>query len=189
LFYTTTPPTFQPIVHTARYNIDLDAAYAPGLAFSAMGIKRRSGTPTGLDAYVDAWIALVQVLYSTNANNTLDFVELWKYAPLSFNADFMSVYAVNLAGTTALGATPAHQSILTFRTLEGGLMKMSFMETVSTGNNVDTPPLASAGLEAIQTFVVSTGNGFLAADTSYPFACRAHLPGQNEALFRKRYRA
>jgi hypothetical protein len=189
LFYTTSPTGFPAIQHQARMNIQVSAGTViPGTLFSALTVALRGGGSLALNTYIDNWVILMKVMMATAANNTIDYAELWQYPPLSFNGSFVSTYAINVAGTSALAALPAVQNMITFRTIEGGIMKLNFMEGWSGQGAVDTPPFAQAGFQAIADFVISANNGWLGADTSYPFAIKALFPGQNEALFRKRYR-
>jgi len=190
LFYTTTPTGLPSFIHEARYNIQVSAgSVVPGTLFSALTVALRGGGSIALDTYINNWVNLLKVMMSSNANNTIDYAELWQYEPESFNGSFVSAYSINVAGTTALAALPAVQNMLTFRTIEGGIMKINLLESWSGGSDRDTAPLTQAGLQAIADFVIGATNGWLGADTSYPFAFKALFPGQNEALWRKRYRA
>lgn len=189
LFYTTTPTSLTPIQHVAKYNIGLTAVPTPGTAFSLLTVVARGGVPQTLQSYVDAWVALLRPIISSGANNSVDFCELWSYAPGTFNASFVSVYAIGLAGTSGGVSIAANENILTFRSLEGGILRMHFEEFTAVAQGPrDTPPIGNASYEAIRNFVEGTTNAFLARDTSFPFATIALFPGQNEAIFKKRYR-
>lgn len=191
MFYSTTPTGFPTLQHQARYNIDLtpSGAIAPGTLFSAISIKRRDAVAETLQAYVDRWVVLVKAMMATAANNTIDYAELWYYDPGTFNAAFVSAYAINVAGTNAGTATGAAEKIMTFRTIQGGTMRLHFEEmAASSGGAPDTPPFALGPDDAIQVMVSGVTNAWLGADTSYPFATIALYPGQNEALFKKRFR-
>ncbi|HET8669986.1 MAG TPA: hypothetical protein VFM05_04985, partial [Candidatus Saccharimonadales bacterium] len=148
----------------------------------------RSGAAPTLAAYCDAWVALLRPIYSSGAGNTIDLFELWKYAPESFDATFISSYAVGLAGTSGSTVVTAGQDIFVFRTGEGGVMKLNFMESVNVVGAPDTPPLASAALIAIYDFILGSGNAFIGRDGAMPFAMTARYPGTNEALFKRRLR-
>lgn len=191
LYYSTTPAGFPTIQHSARYNIDLLGAppIAPGTLFSAAGVKRRDAVAETLQAYVDRWVVLMKALMASAANNTIDYAELWYYTPLSFNAQYISTYAINVAGTNAGASTGAAEKIMTFRTMEGGSMRLHFEEmAASSGGAPDTPPFTTGADDAIQVMVSGVTNAWLGMDTSFPFATVALYPGQNEALFKKRFR-
>lgn len=188
MFYTTTAGSLG-LQHTAEYNIDLTVPDpTPGTLFSALSAENRIGAGYALDTFCDDWVALLRPLYSSAAGNTFDYFELWQYEPESFDASFVSSYTVGLAGSSASPTSAAAQDIWTWRTGEGGVMKLSFMETVQAPGAPDTAPLASAPLIAIYDFVLSDANIFIGRDGAMPFALIARYPGTNEALFKQRFR-
>jgi hypothetical protein len=79
--------------------------------------------------------------------------------------------------------------IFTFRTLEGGLMKINIEE----GNRASGISIAAGALTGTEAdfvaYVVSDDGWFLGRDTSYPIAALYLHPGQNEAIFKARYRS
>lgn len=189
MFYTTAPATMTPLQHIARYNIDLTAAPVPGALFTSLTPILNGGSPVNLAVYCDNWVNLVKAVVSNQANNTIDFFELWKYDTLSFEASFVSVYSVAVAGTVVGPSTPANEQIITYRTKEGGIMRQHFMEMGNQGTAVpDTPPFTSTTFDAIRVFVTGVNNAFLGRDTSFPFATIAKYAGENEKLFKKRFR-
>lgn len=177
------------IQHVAQYNIDLVEDPAPvGDPFSGYTAITRDAANMALDDYCDAWVALLRPIFSNAAGNTIDYFELWRYEPESFDATFLSSYSIGLAGTSASALVVAAQDVWTWRTGEGGVMKLNFMETVHVAGVADTPPLASAPLIAIYDFVIGPDNAFIGRDGGMPFAMIARYPGQNEALFKQRFR-
>lgn len=172
--------------HQQRLNVRVDGDPLPGEVFTAIDVLRRDDTTDLLSDKVDEWVALLQPAFSNQA--TFVNAELWKYEALSFEASFVGTYAIGLAGTAGT-AQPAGQAIFTFRTQEGGIMKLSLMESnITPGGTVPYTGMATeqkAIADAIQY-----GTAFwLARDTSYPFAFIAMHPGRNEVLFKKRFRS
>lgn len=187
LYYTTTVSS-TPLTHVARYNIDIDGA-APGAAFSAMNVKSVNGSNPTLAAYLSDWVDLFRPVLSSGAGNSIDYAELWEVTPGTFDMSFVSAESIGLAGLSGSTTQPASQGILTFRTVQGGILKLSFMECVFVSGNKDTPPFSLSPVTAIADFVTGGDNAFLGRDTSRPFAVIAFFPGQNEALFKRRFRA
>lgn len=187
LFYTTSVAAV-PIQHQARYNIDLVAPPTPGDTFVSMSVKTRDATNPTLQFFCNGWANLFRAAISSGAGNTVDTWELWRYVPLTFDASFISSEPVGLAGTSGSAVIPAQQSIMTYRTALGGIMKQSVLESVSVAAGRDTPPFALAALEAMRAAVVGGGNPFLGRDGAYPFTAIAHFAGTNEALFKRRFR-
>lgn len=179
-----------PLQHQMELNIDLAGTpVTPGQLFSDYDIKVRAATTQALDAYVDDWVALIRPFFSNAGGNSIDRAELWEYTPDSFDASFVSTYDIALAGTSVSSTSPSSQGIFTFRSQNGGIMKISLMETVIPAGPTDFPPLLDAARQDLANFVISLNNGFLARDDGWPFALMAFHPGQNEAVFKKRNRA
>lgn len=179
--------TISGLQHIARYNCDLVAPPTPGTPFSDHDVVLASTASEDLQVAVDAWVALFRPCFAA-ATGTVDFAELWQYTSGTFDASFVSVYNIGLAMTGAGAASLAAESIMTLRTLEGGIMKLYFEETNVAVAIRDSPPFAPAAFEAIRTHVTGGNNFFLGRDTSYPFAAIALFHGQNERIFKLRYR-
>lgn len=175
------------IIHRQRLNMELDIDYTPGTAVSSMSVLRRGGTTLPLSTAIDAWVALLRPLYNTGDVNFIG-ANIWRYTPLSYERTFLNSYNVGLAGSGATATSLAHQDTITFKTLEGGEMRIVLLETILTTFGVDNFPFANAPIQAIATFVTGTGNWILGRDTSYPIAVFNHLLGQNEKTFNQRYR-
>lgn len=188
LFYTTSPAGFTGIQHVAKYNIALDADPPVGEDFANINARMRNTGTIALDTWVDSWVALLLQLVSSAGGNTIDLAELWKYTPGTFDASYVASYSIALAGLSGAPPVPAGQAIQTYRTQEGGIMKLSFMETGLVTAVRDAPPFTPVASENIRQAVIADTNCWLARDTSYPIAAIGNFVGQNEALFKRRYR-
>ena len=176
-----------PLSHEQRLNLDLVGSPAPGTLFPDIDVVLNGQPAIALDTYVDAWVALLQPFFHTSATITL--AELWQYTPLSFEASYVSTYDISTAGTSTAAPEPAGQLIWSFRTIEGGTMKISLMEASRPAGVSRQYALMITEEQALSDFITGVGNGFLARDTSFPFAVVAIHPGRNEAVFRKRFRS
>lgn len=174
--------------HTQRLNCDLTAIPTPGDDFSNINLKTRGGIATpDLAAAMEAWLALIAERFFTST--TFGTIELWSYTPLTYDATFISAYSPTIAAGLSVTVTnPMMQEVMTFRTQEGGIMRVQLMEGVIATNERSPYPTLNADIDAIFDFVKSSVNWILARDTSYPFAALNHLGGQNEKLFRQRFR-
>ena len=182
----------QNIEHTQRLNVNLEGTPAQGSAFTAMNFQDKNGaTGVALSVLVEAYLAKFNALLRNDCDIT--FVDLWKYpTPQSFDAVFWSTYIPTAnVGTSAGTAQAAGQDIFTFRSQEGGILKLNVMEGIHAAGS----PIAYAGLDAFSSALVDfvlDGDGatfsapFLARDTSYPFSFIKEYPGQNEKLWKKR---
>ena len=174
--------------HTQRLNCDLTAVPTPGDDYSNINPKTRGGIATpDLAAAMEAWLALIAERFFTST--TFGTIELWSYVPLTYDATFISAYSPTIAAGLSVTVTnPMMQEVMTFRTQEGGIMRIQLMEGVIATNERSPYPTLNADIDAIFDFVKSSVNWVLARDTSYPFAALNHLGGQNEKLFRQRFR-
>lgn len=180
--------------HMQRVNVKLVEPAAQGQAFSAYNFEDINGVVTQtLDTLVEDWLTAIMAAF--NDGTTVDSVELWKYPTAqSFDSIFWATYQPTAnAGTSVSSGQAGNQSIFTFRSQEGGTMKVSLMEPV----DAMAPPVAYAALSAVNKAIVDFvlgGDGvnysapFLARDTSYPFAFNRLFVGQNESTFKKRNR-
>ena len=135
------------------------------------------------------FLAVLRPLHSA-ANATFNFGELWYCVPDSFEQNFIGVQDISLAATGSGNGIPAGQNVFTFRTREGGSMRINLMEAPRNyGTKVSYTSMTTAEKDFCDFVTDNVNEGwFLGQDTSYPFATIALYPGQNEALFKKRYR-
>jgi hypothetical protein len=181
LFY-----TVNVLAHEQRLNVRMDGDPVPGDGFDGMSSLRRDDTPFLLSDEVDDWITLLQPLFSA-AVTTFDYAELWKYVPNSYEATYVATYDISLPGTSGTGSFSAGQCIYVMRTAEGGIMKVSLLEAIRSQGNPLPYATLTAGEKALVDAVVGGTVPWLARDTSYPIAFKAMFPGQNEAVFKKRF--
>lgn len=179
------------ITHVQRLNCDVAGTPDPGTPPDEVLITRRIASldPADdmMDAVVDEWITLIREIYNTTGTQFVR-AELWKFDEESFDGVFVTSYDVGVGGNSASATQGASQTIYTFRTIEGGIMRLSFMETIHAP--IAASPLSglTGATGAIRDFIIGDTNWVLARDTSYPFASMNWSPGQNEAVFKKRYR-
>lgn len=176
------------LAHQQNLSCQLQSDPDPGTLFSSIYVRNRVNTMNPLlSAAIDAYIALIDDMYSS-ASATFARAELWKYTEGTFQADFVSSYDISATGASGSSFVAAGESIITFRTANGGSMRLHYLENVITNAAIDPPPFANATLEAIRQFVVSDDNWIYARDNSYPFAAVAAFTGQNEKIYKLRYR-
>lgn len=176
-----------------RFTIDVKinvlSAPEPGEPFSAWPTVLGSGAAGTLDTAANDLLDLLLPFWRP----TTEFsrVELWRYFPEpSTDADFMSVLELAEPGTAAAGTdVAAQQETMTLRTLGGGIMRVQLMECVSTLTSKQNPPFSPAHFDALRTYLIGTAHPFVGRDDSRPLAAIAWGSGQNEKLFRKRFRA
>jgi len=153
---------------------------------SAFAANNRGGTTTALNTAIDAYVALLRPLF-TNATQFVG-ATLWRYAPSSYVRTFYSTYDINLAGSASGSNLVAGQAVYTYRTLIGNRMRVNLMEGISNGTQkLPQNTLTLANL-AFANYFVGASCVFHGRDNAFAAVGLNYLAGQNEALFRKRYR-
>jgi len=176
------------LTHRQRINCDCEEYwYTPGTPFSSIRIIRKDASLDYADDVVDEYINVIKELCASDL--TWVSAELFKVAANSFDKTWISSYAIGVAGTGTSSYVPAGELIFTFRTEEGGTMKMT-LEEGNRASGVSIPAGSLTGTEAaFVAYVVAADTWILARDTSYPIAALWLHPGQNEATFKKRFRS
>lgn len=186
IFYTTTPTGFLPMQH--RHTLDVRVVGEPtvGTAFGSIPVELAAGGTTDLENVVTNYTALLDDLFSTG--DTIDFAELWKIPEGTYDATWVSTMSIGVPGTSTLAAGPAYQMTITFRTAAGGIARAQFMETWYADNGRFPFPTSSGDVNDVAAFVAGENSPFVGRDNADILIALAYNSGQNEKLWRKRYR-
>lgn len=187
LFYETTISS-RVIPH--RFTIDFQVAGGfvpvPGGGFLFVDTPWHNGAANNLE---DSLTDLMNVFTDLfGPGTTFLTAEYWFYDPEpSSNATFIDVVA--LAGTgTAVSDQTAQQQTMTFRTKGGGIMRCQFMEGGLGGNNVDAFPFTDNDSQLFALYMSGTLHPWVGRDDTRPIAPLRNSLGQNEKLWRRRFR-
>ena len=188
LYYDCVPSAMPSLVHVMQMNVALTEDPDPGTPFTEIDCLRFGDLFIGLHNVVDNFVAVLRPLCSL-ADTALNYVELWAYAPGTNDASYISTYDVSLAGTGVFDGIPAEMETYSFRTREGGIMKLVLLEQ----NHPDRFPENYTDLSASEAAMVdwvigATSTHFLGRDTSYPFVFHKLSAGENEHTFERRFR-
>lgn len=187
VIYDTTPSGFSLMEHSLTFDVLPSNAVDPGDEFGTIVIETHKSDPVVLDASVDAFVAGMIGIYPSTT--TIIRAELWFIPEGTFSGTFISVYPIDEVGTAAGGSQVAQQSTYTFRAVGGGSARLQFMESSITGSGKSSYPYGSAAQNAIPDLVTADDNFIIARDNTFLFA-NIHLSnGQNERLWRKRFRS
>jgi len=186
IIYDTTPTGFALLEHTLTFDVLPSGTPSAGDPFEDIKIIRRDGTLVNLDVAIDAFVAGMIGIYPASA--TIIRAELWFIPEGTFAGTFIATYPIDEAGTAAGDEQVAQQTTYTFRSINGGSGRLQFMECSITGNAKTSYPYGSAAQNAIADLVTDVTGFIIARDNSYMFANIHQCNGQNERLWRKRYR-
>lgn len=188
IYYTVDAGGLGNMSHVLQLNFDTSVSPTPGDAFADIDVLRRDAGANTLANVTDALVALLVPLFDVE-DATLDYAECWDFVAGTFDARYISSYTIGEAGTSAGAAIPAAQTIYSFRTLEGGSMLVSLMESnTSAGASAGYADINQDNKDFVDFMIHVANASFLGRDTSYPVAFTRIHPGVNEALFKARYR-
>lgn len=172
--------------HVHRFSVDVAGDVAPGEAMSDYPLNLKGGTTQAADAFIDDYVDLIADLFRTDTD--FIYAELWRYTPETFDSFFLSAYTIGQVGANA-GATIAdQQSILTFRSANGGGARLDFRHTVNAEQITRSFPTPNTTINTLAAFVVSDLSPIKARDNGFLIAPIHWLSGLNERLSKKRLR-
>lgn len=181
--------TVNTLIHEMKWNCAAVGNPAIGTPASTISFQNRGGGTTLMDTAIGALWAFIRPHYNTAV--TVGSVSLWKYVPGTFQKNFITASGVTLpAGSAAAAINPAHELILTMRSANGGIAKITMEETSQTFIG-QIPLIANASgsiTQQLAAYLISSASWVLARDDAFLFAPYRQLGGTNEAIFKKRFR-
>lgn len=171
-----------------QHTIDVNVQGFPdvGTAFADIILIQKNSGEIQLNTWVELYMTRLQPFFSTGTEFSV--VELWQYPLTGTNATWVSVYDLGIAGTSGSPANPAQQSTLTIRSAAGGILRHQLMEVVFLGQGQENPPFAQSEVTNLVTFLTDVQSPVRARDDGYLVAPLRWSLGQNEKVWRKRYR-
>lgn len=183
LFYTTNEPAGVN-EHVLRLSFQMAVEADPGDPFSDwIPVDKAGASVIALNTKVDDLITLIKPHFNTNVDFSL--AELWEYAPGTFDAVYRSSYDVNVAGTSPSATVNHAQTVLSFRTALGGVMKVDMRGTVLAKGPQQSFPTNIAAINTTATGFLAGTSIWWGRDNSYPVASIRYLPGENEYSFKQ----
>lgn len=188
IFYSTTPTGLSQMLHRLTIDLMIEGDPAPGTAFADIDVTMRSSAVMPLsDWLMDPGFFMEYLVDCYPVVAEFPTAELWFIPEGTYDATFISAFEVGLVGTSVTPSVAAQQTTFTFRSIGGGTARLQLMESSFSGNTRQTPPF-SAVANALSIFATSLSSAILARDNTYIFARIAQNDGQNETLFKKRFR-
>jgi hypothetical protein len=172
--------------HVLRINCDVQSAPSVGDDPSTITLETRDTAGIALDDAVDEITDLLIPLFEDAT--TFTSFNFWKYTASSFVKTFITSGDISKDGTFVGTNTLAGQKIYTCRTQEGGIFKMVLMEPAIGDSLITAYGSLGGSNQAVMDYICASDTWMLARDTSYPIVPLNACNGQNEKVFRQRYR-
>jgi len=177
--------TVSALEHRARLKVNPVGTPDIGEDLTALMLHNRASGTMNFNDLITAIAELMQPLYSGAVD--IQRAELWRRTEDGSGRDYLSQVGINLEGT---GASPnlASQIIFTFRTQGGHIAKFYLMETNVTSNQILREPFPAGALADLASYLAAPDSAIYAGDETYVWATLGIACGQNEKLFRSRFR-
>jgi len=177
------------LTHVLRVNCAVIGTPTPGDPPASISVQTVSGTPSDLPVAVNELWEHIRTFLHTSAS--AGSYILWKYTPGTFAKTFVTSGAVtNPAGTSAQATRAAHYVKFTWRTAAGGIMGLTVLEE-GAAHMVRIPQAgnpAGDNYAQLVAYAYSSAGWMLARDDSFPIIGLNMTFGENEAVFKARYR-
>ena len=174
------------VEHKQKLNCEVQGTPSIGDDPSTITLETRDSVGVALDTAITAWANLLKPTMPSAC--TFTGYNFYKYLLPSFNKDWYTTGSFSIVGTGVGGVQKAQQSTYTFRSNQGGRMRMQTME--SSGSFTAQLPYSGLGAsdQAIIDFMLSDDAWMIARDNGYPASFIKYSGTQNETLYNKYYR-
>jgi len=174
--------------HTLQVSCDTIGAAIPGTPADTVSMKGKNTTDVSLEEFANDFWGVIRPFFQ---NITLaSTFTLWKRNLNNADKQFISaggLIAPN--GSSTATAIPSSQAIFTWRSNNGGILKINLLEGIFYSQ--PTLPLLSdtgVGVSALNTYMQSDTCCVAALDRGYAVAAGNSNYGQNEKVFNARNR-
>jgi hypothetical protein len=120
--------------------------------------KVLGGTYNPWTAAVDAFVLVLKA--QLNTSDSIVSADLFTQASPTATPVFVATYSVNVAGTSSSADLALGELVLTWRTDDGGLLRMYIMECVISNNYRQSRATAGSTIQALFDFVTAS-SGFV----------------------------
>jgi hypothetical protein len=176
--------------HVMRFNTIAVGNPPAGTAATAIDMQKQGGATAKLNVVANQIWEFLRLAYHTTI--TCTGYTLWKYVSGTTAKDFISAGAVtNPLGTVGSAPVPAWENVLTFRSANGGIMKVVYLESSTGGDTRSTliPSAVGTPFQRFAAYLLSADNVAIARDDAFLIAALRQSNGQNERIWRKLYRS
>jgi hypothetical protein len=177
------------LLHLQEFNCDVLGTPAVGDDPSDVTMRTRVGDGVDLETAATALWGVIRAMY--NPSSLCSTYALFKRNVDNENRDFISGGSLSAPNGSSAGAAQlAHQTTLTYRTAGKGILKLVFIEDIWT-QQIRLPLNSGSAAEfgPINGYILGDDNIVMARNRTFPVAPLAATGGQNEKVFKRRYRA
>lgn len=174
--------------HKVRINVAAVGSPPVGSLPTAVTIQKAGGGTATLAVVANQFWEFLRPFWGTAI--TCSGYTLWRYVTGTFAKTFISTGTMTNPAANGGTGTTAHEIVETFRSANGGVMKVVLLET-NVGGSAKlalVPNASGTNYQKLASYIMSTDNVALARDDAYPLSPMFLSAGENERLFRLIYR-
>ena len=179
---------FSGLSHSLSVNCDTIGDAAPGTPADDVSMRGKNSTDVSLDEFANDFWAVIRPFFQ--GLTLASTYTLWKRNIHNSEKQFISAGGLTSPNGGNPGAnTASSQAIWTWRSNNGGILKINLLEGVFV--SAPTVPLLSdgtAGVSALNTYMQSDTCCVMALDRGFAVAAGNSNYGQNEKIFTIRNR-
>ncbi len=183
------PYVNQSISHSIEFNCDVLGTPSTGDDPGDVNLRSKDGEGRPLNDSANAIWGFIRGLLNTGT--LASTYNLWKRNPDNNDKLFISGGSLTAPnGVAATASTLAWYGIYTWRSGNGGILKVSVMEPWVSANS--RSPLAVSVIPSVTAFnawILGEDSVIMARDRSFPVAPMNESYGQNDKLFERRFRS
>jgi len=169
--------------HQLRMSTIMSIEGEPGSPFADWFPEQKGGDNSiALSTHTENLLNIIKAYHNTAV--AYSSAELWEYAPGTFDSVFRAAYSPTAEPTGVPTTVEASQVVMTWRTIAGGILKLTWMGShVAPGATIPAP--GSGGIATAFNYMTADACPWVGRDGSYAVAGIAFHPGQNEALWKR----
>jgi len=137
----------------------------------------------GFATYIGGLVDLIKPLFGST--ETFDDAEVWYQPTPDSDPIWIFTTSLGVAGTNTAEAVVASESVMTFRTSNGGLFRLYLMETCRPVNASLSPSQMSSAETALANALTGTASSIYGRDDGKPVVVLSLKTKFNDVLRRK----
>lgn len=170
--------------HVIRHSVAAVGSPAVGTLPTAVDIQKMGGSTAKLNIVANQIWEFYRLFWNTSI--LCSGYQLWRYVSGTLGKDFISTGTVTNPAGSGAGGVNAGQLTQTYRSANGGILKIVVLESNQSGDARITlvPSAVGNASQRLAAYVMSADNVILARDDAYPVNPLRDSRGQNEKIWR-----
>lgn len=144
----------------------------------------KNASTVAADTAIAAYVAAIKPQFHSGV--TFVEAEWWRMDSEISDPYYLWTTSLNVAGTSGGTTQVAGQAVFTFRSQNGGILRLYYMETTDTPNTVVNPPYGAGTItKAVADYVTAGTSWITARDNGFLVAPIRKLTKTNDKLRKK----